>query len=276
MNVTPKLGKGLGRKRDRYDARDLLVYGAGVHVVHGGAYQLAGAPLPSHADVFTGLNLPVYDQGARESCTANAGVLYRRFLAQKFTLYSAPDTGLSRLFLYYQERKLPWNNDVSSDAGASIRDIFYTLAHTGVCPAVDDPYNPAGFASAQDNDSPEDRAVALAYRIGAYHRVLDVNTARSVLASGYAFVLGFSLYSSFESIGPEGIMPMPASGETILGGHAVVIRGYDDASALFYAQNSWGADWGDAGCFWMPYAFLENAHLSQPDMWMGHLGKPWR
>lgn len=273
MNVTPKLGKGLGRKRDVQDERDLFIRGAGLHTVHGGCYQLAGAPIPAYIDVFSGLNLPVYDQESEGSCTANAGVLYRRFLAQKFSTYSAPDKPLSRQFLYEEERLLPWNNDPASDAGASVRDTFYVLAHTGVCSAEDDSYIASNFDVPVTNAM---RSAAAAYKIGAYHRVLSVATARSVLASGYAIGLGFTVYPSFEEIGAAGVMPMPGRGETPLGGHAVVIRGYDDGRGAFYVQNSWGAAWGAGGCFWMSYGFIENVSLSQPDMWIGHLGKPWR
>jgi C1A family cysteine protease len=265
MALTPKLQKGLGRKIDTPDKRDLHL----PRTVHLGV----GAPLPNSVDVFAGLTLPVYDQGDLGSCTANAGVLYRRYLAQKFSKYSAPDRDLSRLFLYYQERVL--DGDAQDDDGAQARDAFRVLAHTGVCSEEDDPYVAADFASPVWNDTPKEVTAAAEYKIGAYHRIPDVNAARSVLASGYPVLLGFTAYTSFEDIGNEGVMPMPTMSEPVIGGHAVVIRGYDDAREVFLVQNSWGAGWGAGGCFWMPYAFLQDTTLSEPDMWMGHLGKPW-
>ncbi|MDE3179996.1 MAG: C1 family peptidase [Acidobacteriota bacterium] len=277
MTKTPKLGKGLGRKLDAPDQRDLIVKAQQAAPLRG-----ISAPLPSHTDVFAGLSLPVYDQGSIGSCTANAGVLYRRFLSQRFRRYSAPDENLSRLFLYYQERMLPWNADPNDDAGASIRDACYVLAHTGVCSEQDDPYVTQAFASAPINDNPEDLRDALAYRIGAYHRVPDAESARSVLASGYAVMLGFVVYPSFEETGADGILRMPAQDEPPLGGHAVVIRGYDDTkrnggvSGYFRVQNSWGPEWADKGNLWMPYEYIGRAEMSHPDMWMMHLGRPWR
>lgn len=241
----------------------------------------AGAPLPTLIDVFHGLDLPVYDQGSLGSCTANSAVLYRRFLARRFAQYSSPDTDLSRLFLYYQERKLPWNNDVDQDSGAAMRDAVYVLAHVGVCPETDDPYRPQEFSSDSLNNSEGDLSAATSFRIGAYHRVPDALTVRQVLASGYAVLLGFQVYPSFEEIRGDGHLPMPAPGEVPLGGHAVVIRGYDDSRSCFHIQNSWGPAWGEQapgskGCFWMPYEYIEDTQISQPDMWMGHLGKPWK
>jgi hypothetical protein len=47
---------------------------------------------------------------------------------------------------------------------------------------------------------------------------------RGCLAEGYPFVLGFTVYESFESdtVAQTGIVPMPRSGEQVLGGHCVV------------------------------------------------------
>lgn len=272
LQLTPKLKKGLGRKPDSPDPRDHYIYAPRMSGVKVGQVGQA-VPLPTNVDTFAGLNLPVYDQGELGSCTANAGVLYRRFLAQKFSKYSAPDQDLSRLFLYYQERQL--EGDVQDDNGAQIRDVFKVLAQTGVCPEVDDPYVAAQFENAAINDSEPQLENATQYRIGAYHRVPNVDTARSVLASSYPIELGFVVYESFEDIGGNGVMPMPKSGEEIIGGHAVVIRGYDDNREMFFCQNSWSLAWGSGGCFWMPYDFLRDTSISQPDMWMGHLGKPW-
>lgn len=267
MPITPKLQKHLGCKSDKADKRDLHL----PKLTHLGV----NAPLPSHTDTFAGLHLPIYNQGDLGSCTANSGVLYRRFLAQRFKEISPSDLELSRLFLYYQERKL--EGTTSEDAGACIRDILKVLAKVGVCPEGDDPYNLTQFTSSTVNDNPKDLLDAKLYRIGAYHRVPNINTARSCLASGYAILLGFTVYESFEAIGADGNMPMPnPTRESIIGGHAVVIRGYDDVRRRFYVQNSWGQTWGAEGCLWMPYAFLDDTTLSHPDLWMGHLGHPWK
>jgi C1A family cysteine protease len=62
------------------------------------------------------------------------------------------------------------------------------------------------------------------------------------LASGYPFVFGFTVYESFESdtVAQTGIVPMPAQGEQVLGGHCVVAVGYDDTQRRFIVRNSWG------------------------------------
>jgi C1A family cysteine protease len=56
---------------------------------------------------------------------------------------------------------------------------------------------------------------------------------------------------------------MPKKGEKILGGHAVELVGYDDASKTFTVRNSWGPNWADHGYFHMPYAFLTGSQGGQ-------------
>ena len=66
---------------------------------------------------------------------------------------------------------------------------------------------------------------------------------------------------------PVCVVPVkPASGEKVLGGHAVLAVGYDDSKRCFIIRNSWGGDWGIKGYFWMPYAYLQDKHLAA-DFW---------
>jgi C1A family cysteine protease len=259
---TPNKGYFMGARRDFHDSRD--------HVLRMMKHKREAM---GEIDVFTGLSLPVYDQGRLGSCTANAGVLYRRWLAQKFPQYSSPDCNLSRLFLYYQERALPWNNTVNEDSGASTRDVMIVILKTGICPEIDFPYDVGRFASAPTQAA---QMVATAYKDGAYHRVPDADGVISSLVSGYPVLIGTMLYPEFENIGPDGIMPIPKVGERPIGGHEMVIHGYSSARKAFRLQNSWGLGWGDHGHLWMPEQFLDDVDLSQADFAIAHLGPPWK
>lgn len=91
---------------------------------------------------------------------------------------------------------------------------------------------------------------------------------KGCLADGYPFVFGFTVYDSFESaaVAKSGVLDMPASNETVAGGHAVLAVGYDDAAQRFAVRNSWGAKWGQKGYFTIPYAYLLTENLSD-DFW---------
>jgi C1A family cysteine protease len=67
------------------------------------------------------------------------------------------------------------------------------------------------------------------------------------------------------SDGKNGMMPLPASNEQVVGGHAVMVVGYNDAKQVFVIRNSWGASWADKGYFYMPYAFITSNNCS--DFW---------
>ena len=95
--------------------------------------------------------------------------------------------------------------------------------------------------------------------VSSYARVPHVlQQMQGCLASGYPFVFGFTVYESFESenVAKTGIVPMPGSGEGVVGGHCVVAVGYDDAKRVFIVRNSWGTKWGIKGYCMMPYEYL--------------------
>lgn len=204
---------------------------------------------------------PVYDQGQLGSCTANSiGAAFEfELLKQKLT-----DFMPSRLFIYYNERAI--ENTINSDSGAQIRDGIKSIATQGVCPETSWPYNPSEFAVKPYQSCYTE---ALKNTATSYHRVArNLNQMKACLTDGYPFVIGFTVYSSFESqkVAQTGVLNMPAEDETVIGGHAVLIVGYDDSSSRFIVRNSWGAGWGQKGYFTMPYDYLMDTNLSD-DFW---------
>jgi C1A family cysteine protease len=204
----------------------------------------------------------VYDQGELGSCTGNAIAGAVQFDRRK--LKRRTDFVPSRLFIYYNERVI--EHTVESDSGAQIRDGIKSVAKLGVCPETEWPYDIAKFAV---KPPPTCYRHAKKYRAIGYQRVVQSLTQmKGCLASGYPFVFGFTVYESFESdrVARTGVVPMPAAAEKVLGGHAVLAVGYDDAAQRFIVRNSWGRRWGIAGYFTMPYAYLADDNLAA-DFW---------
>jgi len=102
----------------------------------------------------------------------------------------------------------------------------------------------------------------------AYQRLYTLDEMLGCLADGFPFEFGFSVYESFESdqVARTGLVPMPKRGESLLGGHAVVGVGYDQATERLIVRNSWGVGWGDKGYFYLPFAYASNRNLSD-DFW---------
>jgi C1A family cysteine protease len=170
----------------------------------------------------------------------------------------------SRLFIYYNERVM--EGTVNSDSGAQIRDGIKSVGKQGDCPESEWPYDIAEFAVKPTAKCYKD---ALKYEVLSYQRVVQTSSQmKGCLASGYPFVFGFSVYESFESpaVAKSGHASMPKPNERLLGGHAVVAVGYDDANQRFIVRNSWGSGWGMKGYFTLPYAYLLDQHLAD-DFW---------
>jgi C1A family cysteine protease len=203
----------------------------------------------------------VYDQGQLGSCTANAIAAAIEFDLLKQKL---PDFMPSRLFIYYNERVI--EHTVASDAGAQIRDGIKSVGKQGVCPEPEWPYVISQFTA---KPPPKAYAAALKNKTLSYQAVTrNLAQMKGCLAAGYPFVLGFTVYTAFEStrVAKTGMLNLPASGEKSLGGHAVLAVGYDDGAQRFTIRNSWGSKWGMKGYFTMPYAYLLTANLSS-DLW---------
>lgn len=219
--------------------------------------------LPPSVDLrgFGHLDWPLYDQGDLGSCTANAIAAALRYCAGMLGL---ADIDPSRLWIYYQERVIEGTTD--QDSGAQLRDGLKVVSSEGWPPESAWPYDPARYA---DAPPPAVDTQAKADLVTKYMRVTVTPLAlKQALAAGYPVVVGFEVFESFESdvVTRTGVVPMPGRSEDVIGGHAVLCVGYDDASQRFTCRNSWGDGWGAAGYFTIPYAYLGSPALAN-DFW---------
>ena len=200
----------------------------------------------------------IYDQLALGSCVSNAVAGAMQYTMTKLKL---PDTSMrSRLFIYYNARAV--EGTIYQDAGSTIRDGMKVAAKMGACPETDWPYNISYFTSQPSQASYSD---AVKCRISEYRQVRqELNQLKQCLSQETPIVCGVLVYSSFES--PDatktGKIPMPGQGEEILGGHAIMLVGYDDSINSFIFRNSWGTSWGDHGYGYLPYDYITSPALS--------------
>jgi C1A family cysteine protease len=248
--LTKRSVKGYGWVPDIPDKRDFYL-----------SARYTKGPLPKSVDLSDNAPSKVYDQGNLGSCTGNAIAAAIEFDLKKQRLNVFTP---SRLFIYYNERVI--EHSVDEDAGAMIRDGIKSVRSLGAPPETIWPYSVGKFT-----DKPPKSAYSEAklHQALSYMRVKQTESQmKSCLASGLPFVIGFSVYDSFESdeVARTGNANMPASNEALLGGHAVLCIGYDDATQRFTLRNSWGSDWGNNGNFTLPYEYLLSPDLSD-DFW---------
>jgi C1A family cysteine protease len=249
--------KRFGWTPDLPDARDFM-YSAPEAVL---------TTLPKKVDLRS--KMPkVYDQGQLGSCTANAIGAAFEFGQVKQGL---KDFMPSRLFIYYNERAM--EGTIDTDSGAMIRDGMKSISKLGVCTEDTWPYEISQFTQ-----KPPAKAYTEAKKHQAlvYRRVMgQLHQMQGCLAQGYPFVLGFSVYESFMSpeVAKTGKVPLPPRGEQLIGGHAVLAVGYDDAEQSFIVRNSWGTGWGIKGYCLMPYGYLTDPQLAR-DFWAVYAVEP--
>ena len=223
--------------------------------------ELDLSALPSVVDLRTQCP-PVYDQGELGSCTANAiaGAFEYEMLQQQLKDFTP-----SRLMIYFNERAMEGTTD--QDSGAEIRDGIKSIATLGVCPESEWPYDISKFTVKPSDQCYTDARKDL---LKQYQPVTqDLLHLKSCLAQGRPFVFGISVYDSMmsDAVAQSGVVPMPDPGkDTLEGGHAIMCVGYDDAREVFIIRNSWGTGWGDAGYFYLPYAYVTDADLAS-DFW---------
>ena len=228
-----------------------------------GVYKKAKASLPGSVDLREWFSA-IEDQGSLGSCTANAGVgLVEYFERKAFQKY----IDASRLFLYKATRNLMHE---TGDTGAFLRSTMGALVLFGVPPEEYWPYTMADF---DKEPTPFCYAFAQNYHSITYYR-LDppgitktdlLNQIKTNLAGSLPSMFGFTVYSSIDEAATTGKIPYPASGEKVVGGHAIVVAGFDDKMVIknakpgaFLIRNSWGTGWGDMGYGWLPYDYVLN------------------
>jgi C1A family cysteine protease len=199
---------------------------------------------------------PTDDQEQTSSCTAHGicGHLERLEIVQKETYVK-----LSRDFVYYGERDI--EHDVNKDAGAIIANGIHFVCTAGAAPEA------IWQFSAQDLFA---KPSMEAYKEAAAHKGLQpfaigqsATDIQHALASGNTIIFGISVFSSLESneVARTGLVPMPSTHDEAMGGHCIVLVGYDRIKKLYKFRNSWGP-WGDNGYGYLPFDYVHDPALA--------------
>jgi C1A family cysteine protease len=214
----------------------------------------------------------IVDQSQIGSCTANAAAGMVEFLENR--LYGK-HYNASRRFIYKATRDLlHWTGDV----GAYLRTTMGSLVLFGAPPEEYFPYNdqidevPPAFCYSFANN----------FKAAKYLRLDNANKdtmlyqIKFYLLNGYPSIFGFTVYDSISQANETGFVPFPISGDKAIGGHAVMICGWNDNLSIYNTQkaattgafiirNSWGTGWGYGGYGFLPYEYVKQGQAS--DFW---------
>ena len=197
---------------------------------------------------------------------------------------------LSRLFWYYVVREM--NGTIQADTGCSFRDAWRVLNREGVCSESKWPFKPYKYRIQPNLPCYEDGTFLPRF---IYKRVPQTLEAiKLCLQQNKLVAFGLSVYDSFESpvtrrtgqiflpgcacdlstdkdhnICERQKHGLPEVAEDFyLGGHALVIVGYDDTQCgVFIVRNSHGPSWGANGYGYISYEYVLNTTLAR-DFWI--------
>jgi C1A family cysteine protease len=222
-------------------------------------YQVSAKVSPDSVDLRRYCS-SIENQGNLGSCTGQAVAGAIELLNKR----NGKPTDVSRLFIYYYERLIL--GTVNYDSGAYIRDGIKATNHYGASLESLWPHDIRKFKQEPITEAKTD---ALNRKVTLYERVADFNGCIDALSNGYPVIIGFNVYTSFMSatVARTGNMPYPnTKRERLLGGHAVLLVGYDKTKKVFIVRNSWGTAWGIKGYFYMPFNVI-NPNMSD-DYWV--------
>jgi len=168
----------------------------------------------------------------------------------------------SAAFVDYNARRLA---ETPPGGGVSLRTTLKALARFGCPPrrypskeAADGAYEPTPFEYGFARDFAGLEYLRLD---GTGRRATDVlRTIKAFVAAGFACVCGASLGSAPAD---DGDIPFPTKADSIVGGTALVIAGYDDGRRIrsshgaLLVRTSLGSQFGRDGVGRLPYRFVE-------------------
>lgn len=215
-----------------------------------------GGQLPSPVD-HRNLLLAPRDQGVKGYCFAFACSALKEFNCAVYSKATQPLAGhLSPDYLGWRTQLA--EGTFGEDAGASLADAMEVLRAYGVAPEDFLPYdagNPAHAGNGQCD------VAARPYRVGMPVSVrIDPDDFAAVLSANRCIAIGFEVHESFEDTAGDGMVQPVGEGERLLGGHAVLVVGWDNyrGGKLFVVRNSWGTDWADSGYCYFPEDYLQH------------------
>lgn len=244
---------------DKRDERDLWITFEEVVEGHQNCCETLSGGLKTLRNFFPS----VYDQGNLGSCTANAICGVFQFDEMMRYGMRLRKMNPSRLFLYYNERAL--HHTESSDSGASLRDGIKCASKYGICLENSWGYDVSKFTEKPPEHCYEEAKEQKAVQYYAVKQTVDQLTR--CIDHDYAIVFGMVVFESFLDTKSDGLVSMPDfQKEKILGGHALVITGYDASRSVFEIRNSWGTEWGKEGYGYVPYEYILDRRYAS-DFW---------
>lgn len=205
---------------------------------------------------------PVKSQGSRGTCVGFSCTGITEFHNAKEWKNSTLD--LSEEYMFRRIKEIDIKDYNYSGYGAYLRSGAKALQEFGTCLEASAPYNSGGGEEAWKTFSPTPKmdAEAKTYRMKSYLSVPARNIdelKKALFLSKTPLLIGVTLYESYRQAKTNGgKVPVPKTGEKVIGGHALELVGF--TKTHLELKNSWGSSWGDSGYLWWPIEAINKLH----------------
>jgi hypothetical protein len=170
---------------------------------------------------------------------------------------------ISRLYHYYCGRAIGGDSSMD-DNGLDIRQAANIITKFGGAKESTWPYVVSNFSQLPPLKVFQGSKLFQKYVYTFVNQNLT-SLKSCLLQNNTPIVFGIMVYSSFTTtaVTNTGTVPLPnTKTETLLGGHCVIMIGYNDSTKTFMCLNSWGTAWGAKGFFTLPYDYVTNPALA--------------
>ena len=245
----PKFQIKLGWKKDNIDHRDVKF-----------SFPSDKIDLPTKTDLSHTIR-QIFKQDYND-CVANgtSNLITSLDFDTKYIKYTP-----SRLFIYYNAREIDGNE--CFDEGTTIRNAMKCIAKSSFLSEENYKYIDQHVFKKPPINIYTD-AKSKPYYVKCYKNITNTEyNIKYALYQGHVIIFGALLFDSFVHYDTNFKVPDPEpSRESTLGGHCMLIVGYDDIKQCFFIANSWGEEWCDKGFHYMSYKYICSDLCS--DFWL--------
>ncbi|HBN07535.1 MAG TPA: hypothetical protein DD435_02435 [Cyanobacteria bacterium UBA8530] len=223
------------------------------------SYEIQAA-LPEKIDLRSGCS-PITNQGVTNACVGFASVDgLAEFVAKK----QGHPMDFAPRYIWNLSRKQ--DKSLDQNIGTHIYVATERIDNMGLVAEEAFPF-PSDKEQADEktlmkfvSEAPPNALIAQAKKnriIKGWKQIASVHAMKKSLSDGMPVVFAIAVFDNIAQSNSTGNIPLPTEKSEVLGGHAIVCVGYDNAKKVFIIRNSWGTAWGDKGYGYLPYEFVK-------------------
>lgn len=211
--------------------------------------------------------LSIYDQGDIGACVSNALAsaikMKLKVISSKRSIFSFIKDNIDPARLYnYNLARLLEGVILTDDSGCMVETALEVLNRYSFPDESVFGYNKSTFSVFPDLVASVEANKNTSYKFTFNKLNQELGTIKASLVEGNPVLMGIVLFDSLSRT-VNGLIPTPnPQTEKVIGGHCILVIGYDDSKQTFKFVNCWSANWGNNGFGYIMYDYAMNANIA--------------